>query len=315
MSSKFAPHPGAFRGVSFESNDMFSGPPATIFRPVGRASTALVVPPREDRARHRQSVEAVRARRIRVGDQWLVSFVSASYLGLEQDVRVKRAVCRALDSWGFSLAIPRRLARDRITAQLEHAIAGFVCQPAALVFPSTTHAALDLLPALATPSGAIFVDVRAYPTSLEGVHAAERRGARVYWIRHNDPSALQTALRAGVRARHKIVVCAGVYPEGAEAAPLREYADLASTFGAFLYIDDSHGIGIFGKGPATAHYPYGRGSGGLTRFLRLQPGRVVVGGTLGKATGVPIAFVAGPTPLMDYVESVCLAGFELHAVY
>jgi 8-amino-7-oxononanoate synthase len=139
---------------------------------------------------------------------------------------------------------------------------------------------------------------------LAGVRAAQRRGARVYWFRHNDPSSLQSALRAAVNARHKVVVCAGVYPEGAEPAPLPEFAGLASTFGALLYVDDSHGIGIFGKGPATAHSPYGRGSGGLTRFLGLGPGRVVVGGTLGKAIGVPMAFIAGSKPLMDYIESV-----------
>jgi 8-amino-7-oxononanoate synthase len=255
---------------------------------------ALVQPP----------VGAVKGRKVRVGDHWVLSFASASYLGLEQDARVKRAVCQAVCSWGFSLAMPRVLARDRVTADLEAAIAQFTAQPAALIFPSTTHAALDLLPLLSTPSGAIFVDSWAYPTSLEGVREAERRGARVYTFPHNNPSSLESAMRAAANTPRKVVVCNGIYPEGGGAAPLREYAQLADVFGAIICVDDSHGIGIFGKGASTEEHPYGRGGGGLLRSLGPLSGTAIVLATLTKALGIPVAFVAGPRSLLKYAQSI-----------
>jgi 8-amino-7-oxononanoate synthase len=268
------------------------------------ASAKLIAHLRDETGLVQQPVGAVDGRRVRVGDEWVLSFASASYLGLEQDARVKRAVCQAVDSWGFSLAMPRLLARDRVTTELEAAIARFTGQPAALVFPSTTHAALDLLPLLSTSLGAIFVDAWTYPTNWEGVHAAQRRGTRVYAFPHNDASALGSAMRAAANSRRKVVVCNGIYPEGGGAAPLREYAKLADHFGAILYVDDSHGIGVFGEGRPTKEYPYGRGGGGLLRSLGPLPGPTILVATLTKALGIPVAFVAGPRSLLNYVQSV-----------
>jgi 8-amino-7-oxononanoate synthase len=268
------------------------------------ASARVITHLRNETALVQQPVEGVDGRRVRVGDRWVLSFASASYLGLEQDARVKRAVCHAVDSWGFSLAMPRLLAYDRVTAALEAAIARFTGQPAALLFPSTTHVALDLLPLLSIPSGTIFVDAWTYPTNLEGVRAAELQGARVYPFPHNDASALRSVLCAAATARRKVVVCNGIYPEGGGAAPLREYAKLADHFGAILYVDDSHGIGVFGAGPPTKEHPYGRGGGGLLRSLGPLPAHTILVATLSKALGIPVALVAGPRSLLKCVQNV-----------
>jgi 8-amino-7-oxononanoate synthase len=283
---------------------MSSSPLTPLTQRSRLASARLIAYLRDETALIQQSVEAVYKRRVRVGDRWTLSFASASYLGLEQDTRVKRAACQAVRSWGFSLAMPRLLARDRVTAELEAAIARFTGQPAALVFPSTTHAALDLQPLLSIPLGAIFVDAWTYPTNLEGIRAAERRGARVYPFTHNDDSALGSTMCAAANARRKIVVCNGIYPEGGGAAPLREYAKLADHFGAILYVDDSHGIGVFGEGTPTKEHPYGRGGGGLLRLLGPLHAPAIVVATLTKALGIPLAFVAGPRPLLKYIQSV-----------
>jgi 8-amino-7-oxononanoate synthase len=249
-------------------------------------------------------VQAISGRRVRVRDRWLVSFVSASYLGLEQDGRVRQAACRAADYWGLSLGTPRVLAHDPVTEKLESAIARFTGQPAALLFPSTTHAALDLLPLLSGSSGAIFFDARTYPTSMEGVRKAQAKGTPACCFSHSNPAVLEAALRRARDAPKKVVVCDGIYPEGGDAAPLMEFASLAARASAVLYVDDSHGLGVFGEGPQTPATPYGRGGGGLVRSLGLPLGRVVVTGTLGKALGVPVAFVAGPSPFVEQAQRV-----------
>ena len=275
----------------------------------GRHSIAARAVPRPVEAAEYagRPVEALERRRLRLGDRWVVSFVSASYLGFEQDPRVKQAACGAVREWGVSLAMPRVLASDRITVNLELAIARFAAQEEAIIFPSTTHVALDVLPSLTCPPAAIFVDAGAYPTLLEGVFAARRRGARAYTFAHNDPDALQEALRGIEDNARKIIVCNGIYPEGGHAAPLRQFARIARSADALLYVDDSHGIGILGEGPPTPDTPYGTGGGGLLRWLGVRSDRVLLTGTLGKALGVPVAFVAGSRRVIDEVRSASKA--------
>src|SRR5262245_45205033 len=186
-------------------------------------------------------LEAIKGRSVRVDRHWVTSFVSASYLGFEQDTRVKRAACQAMAEWGISVAMPRVLACDRITAELEHAIGRFTGQPAALVYPSTTHVALDVLPALLPRPAAILVDAAMYPTHLEGAFAARRAGIHAYRFAHNDPDSLSHAISRITSKVRRMVVCNAIYPEGGHAAPLAEFASICSRAGAFLYVDDSHG--------------------------------------------------------------------------
>jgi len=249
-----------------------------------------------------QPVELVAGRVLTIGRQRVVSFVSASYLGLEQDPRVLRAVGRAIARLGLSLGTPRLLASDPLTRRLERALAHFTAQPAAAVFPSTSHCALDVIPLLAGSRGALFVDRWAYPTQRDGIWGAERRGARVHWFEHNQPAALARALRSSGGSRARLVVCDGVYAAGGQQAPLRRFAQIAAHFGALLYVDDSHGLGVLGPGSTNAADSYGRGGGGLLRAAGPFAAPVLLVGTLSKALGVPIAFAAGPSALIGRIK-------------
>jgi 8-amino-7-oxononanoate synthase len=249
-----------------------------------------------------QPVAAVAGPRVRVHGRWLLNFASTNYLGLSQDPRVLRAISRAVPTWGTSLGMPRLFATDRLTARLETEIANLVGQEGALVFPSTTHLALDLLPLLAGPNGALFVDEWAYPISLQGAHVAAQRGARIHRFPHNDYQALARALQARASIPDKVIVCDGVYPARGQPASLREIAGIARTFDAVVYVDDAHGIGVLGSSP-TREMPYGRGGGGTLRHLNVAPGNIVHVGSLSKAFGVPVAFVAGPAGFINYLRA------------
>ena len=253
-----------------------------------------------------QPIEAVAGARVRVHGRWLLNFASTNYLGLGQDPRTLKSISRAAPTWGVSLGMPRLFATDRLTARLETEIAALVEQDSALVFPSTTHIALDVLPLLAGPNGVLFVDEWAYPISLEGAHAAARRGARIYRFPHNDYQALSKALQAHANVPDNVIVCDGVYSAGGRPAALRGIVRAARTFDAVVYVDDAHGIGVLGKNP-TNNMPYGRGGEGTPLYLGITPGNVVHVGSLSKAFGTPVAFVAGPTGFVNYLRATAAA--------
>lgn len=249
-----------------------------------------------------QRVEAVSGPRLRVNGRWVLNFASANYLGLASHPSVQHAMACAAQEWGISLAMPRLFATDRLTARLERKLAALVDQPAALVFPSTLHIALDVLPLLAGTTGVLFVDEWAYPITLDGANAAAQGGARIHRFPHNDIRALKRALQAHTHRPAKAIVCDGVYAADGQPAPLREFARLAQDYDASVYVDDAHGVGVLGGRP-TAEMPYGHGGGGTPRLLGVAPGNVVHVGSLSKAFGVPVAFVAGANGFIDTLRA------------
>lgn len=249
-----------------------------------------------------QPVEAMAGPWIRVNGHWLLNFASTNYLGLNHHPYVLRAISSAIDAWGTSLSMPRLLATDRLTARLETEFANLVKQDKALVFPSTTHIALDLLPLLAGPKGALFIDAWAYPISLEGARAARQHGAQIHHFPHNDCYSLMKLLRTQAHLREKVIVCDGVYSAGGHPAPLDQLARIARDFDAIIYVDDAHGIGVLGERPSQ-EMPYGYGGGGTPNYFGVKPGNIVHVGSLSKAFGVPLAFMTGPTSFVDYLRA------------
>jgi 7-keto-8-aminopelargonate synthetase-like enzyme len=239
--------------------------------------------------------------RVRINGQWVLSFASSQYLGLAQNPQVTEALARAAGT-GVSLGMPRALGIDSLTLRVEKMIADLVGQEQALVFPSTTHAALDVLPLLTGPSGAVFIDELAYPISQDAARFATRNSDRLIRFPHNDPAALDRLLSNHVSIRDKVIVCDGVYPLEGKLAALRALDALAERYGATVYVDDAHGIGIFGKDPDPA-MPLGYGGGGTPARLGIRPGNIAHVGGLSKAFGIPIAFVAGPASFISHLRS------------
>jgi 8-amino-7-oxononanoate synthase len=255
-----------------------------------------------------QTITRADGPRARVDGRWLLNFATSHYLGLGQDPRVTAAMARA--AGGISLGMPPALGAVALTGRVETAIAALVGQERALVFPSTTHVALDVLPLLAGPSGVLFVDERAYPISLDAAHVAARGSDRLLRFPHNDAVALERLLRSHMTVRDNVIVCDGIYPLGGRVAALRAFAALAERYGAAVYVDDAHGVGVLGEEP-SAMMPFGYGGGGTPRHLGVGPGSVVHVGGLAKAFGVPVAFVAGPERFIDHLRLT--AGTFVHS--
>lgn len=245
-----------------------------------------------------QRVSAAAGGRVWLDGRPVINFAAANYLGLAGHPAVRRAAALALKRWPVALSQPRLLATDALTSALERELARLAGQQRALLFTSTLHAAYDVLPLLAGPRGALFLDECVYPISAAGARAA---GVTVRRFGHNDPAGLDRLLRR-CGTRDKVIVCDGLYMPAGEPAPLVAFCAVAERHGATIYVDDAQGLGLMGRGSDRA-MPYGRGGGGVMAYTDAPSGRVVYVATLAKALGIPLAFVAGPAGFIDYLRA------------
>lgn len=241
-----------------------------------------------------QNVAALNGAQMRISGQQVMAYTSAGFLGLQQHPKVIQFVCQALQKWSISLGFTRNLGTTPMTPQLEEALAALTGQPAAMIYPSTTHIAVDALPLLAGNNGIFLVDRRAYATSLVGVRQAQRFGTKTVRFQHNDLPALVNKIRIQRRFHPKIIVVDGVSAPAGDRVPLDQLIDIAKRYDALIYMDDSNGIGILGENP-NRRMPFGYGGQGTAAYYGITPGRLLISvGSMSKAFGVPMAFIAGP---------------------
>jgi 8-amino-7-oxononanoate synthase len=249
----------------------------------------------------RQIVQISSDREDKLSGRHVINFADSDYLGLSKNRRVSAYACIGAKRAGISIGMPRVLAHDEFSNTLEIMLAHLVEQEKALIFPSTTHIAHDILPILSGKKGVIFIDSWAYPINREGAYAAVRQGARMVQFAHNDPGDLEEKLKSFRKIRDKVILCDGVYSAGGGKAVLNEFSILAERYGAVIYIDDAHGIGLFGKHPGQT-LPYGLGGGGTPLYEKIPAGNYLYVASLSKAFGVPCSFIAGPSKFINFVS-------------
>src|SRR3954453_11369668 len=95
------------------------------------------------------------SREMRVGGHELVNFGFDSFLGLDQDTRLKQALSVGAEKWGTQFGASRAFASCQTEFELESKIARWIGTESALIFPSVTLANAGALPALVEPQDLI----------------------------------------------------------------------------------------------------------------------------------------------------------------
>jgi 7-keto-8-aminopelargonate synthetase-like enzyme len=216
-----------------------------------------------------------------VGGHQLVNFGFDSFLGLDQDPRVKAALTRGAKQWGTQFGASRAFASCGIEVELEQKIARWMGTEAAVIFPSVTLANLGVLPGIVGPQDIIVIDEFAHNSIQEGTRIAQANGSRVITVKHNSAEALEEALIAAKPYRCAVIAIDGVYSMRGTIAAMRELDEVARRHNAVLYIDDAHATGVLGE----------QGRGTVLDVLGSYDNALVVG-CFSKACSVFGAFVA-----------------------
>ncbi len=181
-----------------------------------------------------------------VGGRRVVNFGSDSFLGLDQDPRVRDALERGVRKWGSHNGSSRAFASVRANAEAEERLARWLGTEAALIYPSVTLANMGAIPALIGRNDLLVVDAHAHNSIQEGAKIAEANGAKVRTFANGDPSALDQVFRDAYPRRGAMVAIDGVFSMSGAVPPLAELNEVALRHGAILYVDDAHATGTLG---------------------------------------------------------------------
>src|SRR5262249_53814844 len=150
-------------------------------------------------------------REIVVQGRRVVNFGSDSFLGLDQDPRVKQAVIRGIHRWGTHNGASRAFASVRANIEAEDRLASWLGTEAVLIYPSVTLANLGAIPGLLGRQDVLVVDEHAHNSIQEGARIAKANGTRVLSFSHGDPAALDKVLHNAGTYRCAVVAIDGVY--------------------------------------------------------------------------------------------------------
>jgi 7-keto-8-aminopelargonate synthetase-like enzyme len=192
-------------------------------------------------------VDALRRdRSMTVQGREVVNFGSDSFLGLDQDPRVKEAVIRGTKQWGTHNGASRAFSSVRANETAEEKLAEWLGAEAVLIYPSVTLANMGAIPGIVGRQDLLIVDEHAHNSIQEGAKIAKANGVPLMTFSHCDPVDLERVFREAGQYRVAVVAIDGVYSMSGQLPPLPELNAVALRHNAVLYVDDAHGTGVLG---------------------------------------------------------------------
>lgn len=241
--------------------------------------------------REKHVLEGPQGGRVLVHGKTYLSFASNDYLSLASHPVILEAAHRALDNYGFGSGSASWVSgQTQPLEEMEHVLAEWLGFERTIHFSSGYLAHLGVIPVIVGPDTHVFSAYLNHASLIDGIRLA--RPKEVTLFDHKDPGALRSALVQS-RSSKKWIISDGVFSMDGDVAPILEWVKLAHEFGAYILVDDAHGLGVLGEG--------GRG---ILSYFGITPAEWpgLYMATLGKAMGTSGAFVAGNDALLSGLE-------------
>lgn len=214
---------------------------------------------------------------------------SNNYLGLTNDPRTIEAAKDALVKYGTGCTGSRYLNGTLdIHIELEERLATFMQKESCVLFSTGYQTNEGSIQTIAGRNDIIFSDKDNHACIVVGTQCSVAKTIR---YQHNDMDHLRRLLEKADPEAGKIIISDGVFSMSGTLAKIPELIDLAQEFGARLYLDDAHAVGVIGDG--------GRGS--ASTFGRLDEVDLV-SGTFSKSFASLGGFLVGKREVIEYIR-------------
>jgi len=220
-------------------------------------------------------------------------FGSNNYLGLTTHPKVQAAAVAAIGTFGTSTTgSPFVNGSIRLHGEFEEKIAAFYGRESALVFTTGYQVNLALGSALLGGENNVAVVDRSVHASIyDGVRLGQAAGGRMVRFRHNSAVSLDRALSKLNATESALVMTDGVFSAEGDIANLDELVPVVKKYGARLFLDDAHALGVIGPGGrGTAHH------------FGLEGDVDLIGGTFSKSLASVGGYLVGERKVLDYVR-------------
>ena len=219
----------------------------------------------------------------------VLMFGSNAYLGLTYDKRIVDAAVEATLKYGTGCAGSRLLNGTLdIHVELEKELAEFVGKDEALCFSTGFTVNEGVIPQLVGRADYIICDDRDHASIVDGRRLSFATQLR---YKHNDMEDLEKQLQKCEPEAVKLIIVDGVFSMEGDLAPLPEIVRLKKKYNASIYVDEAHGLGVFGKN--------GRG---VCDHFGVTDDIDIIMGTFSKSLASSGGFVAGDKEVINYLR-------------
>lgn len=221
-----------------------------------------------------------------------VNWCSNDYLGMSTNEDVISKLGFVTHRSGTGSGGTRNISGTTIHhKELERTLADWHKKEAALLFNGAYQANVTALQTLGKNIHGLvfFSDERNHASIIEGIRGCKNE-KKIF--KHNDIVHLEELLQSVPADKPKIIVFESVYSMSGTIAPVKEITELAKKYNALTYVDEVHGVGLYGN----------TGAGILAQDDQ-QHSIDIVNGTLSKAVGVFGGYIAASTTIIDFIRS------------
>lgn len=236
-----------------------------------------------------RKIESEQDTEVLINGKKVLMFGSNSYLGLTNHPKVIETAVAATKKYGTGCAGSRFLNGTLdIHIALEDRLAKFVGKDEAIIYSTGFQVNLGVASCLTGREDYILWDELDHASIIEGCRLSMSKKIK---YKHNDMESLEKKLQMCDPDKVKLIITDGVFSMEGDVANLPKICELAKKYNAAVYVDEAHGIGVFGnQGRGTCdHF-------GVTKDVDL------IMGTFSKSFAALGGFIATDSVTANYLR-------------
>lgn len=236
-----------------------------------------------------RKIESEQDTEVLINGKKVLMFGSNSYLGLTNHPKVIEAAVAATKKYGTGCAGSRFLNGTLdIHIALEDRLAKFVGKDEAIIYSTGFQVNLGVASCLTGREDYILWDELDHASIIEGCRLSMSKKIK---YKHNDMESLEKKLQMCDPDKVKLIITDGVFSMEGDVANLPKICELAKKYNAAVYVDEAHGIGVFGN----------QGRGTCDRFGVTKDVDLIMG-TFSKSFAALGGFIATDSVTANYLR-------------